>query len=198
MMIKELVQFSDFTYGIKKRDRFTSFIKFMGHGIQGHGDISSEYQSYKTLSSYLNMPKVRLTSTNLVTKALEGKSVSELLIQDPNLAQSSLNFFLDDVSNMWDQTAITMNELKIENNIRLNSIDTLNQILIQDSEKLNLPLQIRGTDYPSISEVIPEIITKLTTQRDAIMVLGHGDEHLGNLFSSQERGYMLIDPRMAG
>lgn len=159
----------------------------------------AEHAGYKMLSPYLRTPRVKLADTIngtvLVVLGIEAPSASLALLSNPESAVASLNAFLLDIIEMWQETARPMEVEKLSRNWRTETINTLLRLMNDPIIRAidYFPVVVNGNSYPCLKSTMSECLRKLTTAKEPTMVLCHGDEHLGNLLSGPD-GYWAIDP----
>ena len=67
------------------------------------------------------------------------------------------------------------------------------------SDILSATLTINGVEQPrTLSELVSEALQTLRPDRPAFTVVGHGDDHYGNVFLQDEERFLLFDPAFAG
>lgn len=206
----DLIKVSDFAYQTRRKlgNGKSSFIKVEGTGNEGYGDVMTEYTSYSVLKPYLNMPRTKVINTSdsnriLVLEKVQGVSLDKFVGISLSDTLVVLQYMFNDIMKMWELTKLPMDENRLERNIRLSTIDTLNAVKnrLESYGLINHQIIINGKCYPPLSESIGMCLRSLFTLSDKLMVISHGDEHFENIFKLDDelsRKYMIIDPRIAG
>lgn len=159
------------------------------------------------------MPNVRLTGKlepmtkqTLFIEPANGERADRALLHQPENFSRAASKFVHDEAKMWKETAHKVSEIEelprrnVIEGMREDSVKTIESFLRSKETQtlLDLPIVINGRSYQSLREICSECLELLRTQNDPVVVLGHGDEHLLNLFvdgQGEEANYQIIDPR---
>jgi|GEM_PF-5651763 len=155
----------------------------------GYPDIKKEYQAYRVLKQFLRMPKVHLSNLEktpvLFSSPASGESLDKTTKSLEEL-RPSLDTLVNDIGKLWELTKTPNKSLLVRDCIKI-ATNTSRRIL--DSENVNH--QLTHTLY--------HINKSLNSIELPYCVLGHGDEHSGNIFvDTANQNYSLIDPNSAG
>lgn len=158
-----------------------------------------EIQGYQLLRPFFRMPNAKLIHAEngplLIVKGISAPSADTLVETNPTVATEALQAFIEDMVLMWKATVVPMQEEKLGRNWRAETTSTLVKLLAASNlvPQLDIPLFINGMKYPTLRETLTDCLRVLEGGPEPIMVLCHGDEHLGNLVADQD-GYWVIDP----
>lgn len=159
-----------------------------------------EYQAYQELRPYFLMPRARLAYVEnneslLVVRGVNAPSANLILEHNPERARETLESFISDNERMWRETARPMDESVLPRNWREETLKTIQRLSVEPKiqEIANLPMVVNGVEYPPIGQTLNEVESKLFSQRESVMALCHGDEHLGNIIPENGH-YWTIDP----
>ncbi|KKS95745.1 MAG: hypothetical protein UV73_C0014G0022 [Candidatus Gottesmanbacteria bacterium GW2011_GWA2_43_14] len=159
----------------------------------------AEAVGYQLLSPYFRVPRAKLLKTKegslLVVMGKDAVAANKLLETAPEITAAAADSFINDMVEMWKDTARNLDETQIGRNWRLETGKTLERL--SDDEEIqaiaDFPVVVNGKTFPSLGKTLKKCESRLLWFKDPIMVLCHGDEHLGNLLIAED-GYWVVDP----